>query len=196
MWCHPRKEKLKEGSRDYCGLSVFHWAQSGYCNFCLYGKGLSQEFSVCRARKSGHFVQFLCCHPRDLWKDCWGFEEGQKKGYRAQKTTPVLGIDTWKRENTMSWGSGLEIRKCSYFRGWLGTGTVLQGVAVALGLPDLQERLDNTLRGSVGLLGCPGRPQGIESMILVGLFQFRIFCGCMIKSSLQVPCDRLSTWPQ
>lgn len=46
------ERETQRGIQGLLWISVFHWAQSGYCNFCLYGKGLSQEFSVCRPRKS------------------------------------------------------------------------------------------------------------------------------------------------
>ena len=42
-----------------------------------------------------------------------------------------------------------------------------RAVVTAPRLPELQERLDNQLRHSVGLLGCPVQGQELVSMILV-----------------------------
>lgn len=43
-------------------------------------------------------------------------------------------------------------------------------------LPELKPRLDNPFKVRAGLLGCPVKGQEMNSMILVSIFQLRIFC--------------------
>lgn len=43
-------------------------------------------------------------------------------------------------------------------------------------LPELKQRLDNIFKVRVGLFGCPVKGQYLNSLLLVGLFQLRVFC--------------------
>lgn len=47
-------------------------------------------------------------------------------------------------------------------------------------LPKFQKLLGNVFRQMVGLLGCPVQGQELDSLILEGPFQPRIFCDSMI----------------
>lgn len=71
-------------------------------------------------------------------------------------------MDTLKRESTMSGRIGLDIRKMFFFRGCQALGQLPREWSHPLGLPEIQDGLDNVLRDKVGLLGCPGKPQELD----------------------------------
>lgn len=48
-------------------------------------------------------------------------------------------------------------------------------VVTAPNLSEFKKGLDNAFRHGVGFLGCPAQGQQLDSMILMGLFQLRIF---------------------
>ena len=69
----------------------------------------------------------------------------------------------------------LDIRERFFPQKVLGTAQALQGMGMALRLPELQERLDSAARdGQAGIVGVSGQGQGLGWMM--GSFQLRTFC--------------------
>lgn len=91
---------------------------------------------------------------------------------------------TWVKE--MAWSkAGLEwiSGKGSSPSGWLGTGTGSpQKQSQHQALTEFKKHLDHTLRHMVRLLGCPGEDQALQSIVLIGAFQFRVLYDSTMKS--------------